>query len=129
MALKKQGQVMRRIKTNATPVPMPTRKPNRAPGSATPVPMPTREPNYGKGRAAKPKQLGPKKPPKKASGGEILGKVAKEVGKAAISPIIAAGRATTLPYRAANKVGKRAKNAAIPKRIVKRAGNGRMSAK
>jgi hypothetical protein len=128
MALKKQGQVMRRIKTNATPVPMPTRKPNRAPGSATPVPMPTREPNYGKGRTAKPKQLGPKKP-KKASGGEILGKVAKEVGKAAVSPIIAAGRAATLPYRAANKVGKRAKNAAIPKRIVKRAGNGRMSAK
>jgi len=127
MALKKQGQVMRRIKTNATPVPMPTRKPNRAPGSATPVPMPTREPNYGKGRTAKPKQLGPKKPPKKASGGEILGKFAKEVGKAAISPIIAAGRTGELAYRAAKLPQKAIKKAATPKR--KRAGNGRMSAK
>jgi hypothetical protein len=64
MALKKQGQVMRRIKTNATPVPMPRRTVPRAPGSATPVPMPTREPNYGKGRPVMPpgKQLGPKKP-------------------------------------------------------------------
>ena len=69
MALKKQGQVMRRIKTNATPVPMPTRKPNRAPGSAMPVPMPTREPNYGKERPVMPrgKPLGPKKPKKMPS--------------------------------------------------------------
>lgn len=62
MPSKKQGQVMRRIKTNATPVPMPTRKPNRAPGSATPVPMPTREPNYGNARPVMPrKPLSPKK--------------------------------------------------------------------
>lgn len=117
---------MRRIKTNATPVPMPRRTVPRAPGSATPVPMPTREPNYGKGRTAKPKQLGPKKP-KKASGGEILGKFAKEVGKAAISPIIAAGRTGELAYRAAKLPQRAIKKAATPKR--KRAGNGRMSAK
>jgi hypothetical protein len=62
MALKKQGQVMRRVKTNATPVPMPTRKPNRAPGQAIPVPMPTKEGNYGKSRVKqRPMPSGPKK--------------------------------------------------------------------
>ena len=71
MALKKQGQVMRRIKTNATPVPMPTRKPNRAPGQAIPVPMPTRVPNLSlppdQRAKAKPMPRGPKKPKKMPS--------------------------------------------------------------
>ncbi len=127
MPSKKDMPAVRRKKLPGTPVPMPKRTIPRAPGSATPVPMPTREPNYGKGRTAKPKQLGPKKPPKKASGGEILGKFAKEVGKVAISPIIAAGRTGELAYRAAKLPQRAIKKAATPKR--KRAGNGRMSAK
>lgn len=121
MALKKKGQAPRKVRTGkATPVPMPKRITPRAPGSAVPVPMPTRESNYGKARIAKPRPLGAKK--SKSSNGEILGKVIKEVGKAAFSPIITAGRVATLPYKAANK-------AVAPKRIVKRSGNGRMSAK
>jgi len=53
---------MRMVRPTVKPVPMPTRKPNRAPGQATPVPMPTRESNYGKPRIKqRPMPRGPKK--------------------------------------------------------------------
>ena len=56
---------MRMVRPTAKPVPMPTRKPNRAPGQATPVPMPTRVPNLSlppdQRAKAKPMPIGPKK--------------------------------------------------------------------
>ena len=64
MAAKKKAASpqMRIVRPTAKPVPMPTRKPNRAPGQATPVPMPTRESNYGKPRIKqRPMPSGPKK--------------------------------------------------------------------
>jgi hypothetical protein len=63
VASKKNMPAMRRVRTGATPVPMPRRTIPRAPGSAIPVPMPTREPNYGKLRPAAPRRApsGPKK--------------------------------------------------------------------
>jgi len=65
MAAKKKAASlqMRIVRPSGTPVPMPTRKPNRAPGQATPVPMPTRESNYGNARPSYPprKPEGPKK--------------------------------------------------------------------
>lgn len=63
IAKKKAGlPQMRIVRPTAKPVPMPTRKPNRAPGQATPVPMPTRESNYGKPRIKqRPMPKGPKK--------------------------------------------------------------------
>ncbi len=84
MASKKNMPAMRRVRTGATPVPMPRRTLPRAPGSATPVPMPTREPNYGKGRPVMPrKPLSPKKSktplitmtkPKRVSSGPLKAK-------------------------------------------------------
>ncbi len=64
MAAKKKAASpqMRIVRPSGTPVPMPTRKPNRAPGQATPVPMPTRESNYGKPRIKQRLMpIGPKK--------------------------------------------------------------------
>jgi hypothetical protein len=54
---------MRIVRPTTKPVPMPTRKPNRAPGQATPVPMPTRDSNYGRNSGIKqrPMPRGPKK--------------------------------------------------------------------
>lgn len=65
MAAKKKAASpqMRIVRPSGTPVPMPTRKPNRAPGQATPVPMPTRDSNYGRNSGTKQRQMprGPKK--------------------------------------------------------------------
>jgi hypothetical protein len=64
MAAKKKAAPprIRMVRPTAKPVPMPTRKPNRAPGQATPVPMPTVEGNYGKPRVKqRPMPAGPKK--------------------------------------------------------------------
>jgi hypothetical protein len=67
MAAKKKAASpqMRMVRPTAKPVPMPTRKPNRAPGQITPVPMPTRVPNLSlpPDQRAKAKRMpaGPKK--------------------------------------------------------------------
>jgi hypothetical protein len=65
MPSKKDMPAVRRVRTRGTPVPMPTRKPNRAPGQAIPVPMPTRVPNLSlppdQRAKAKPMPIGPKK--------------------------------------------------------------------
>jgi hypothetical protein len=65
MPSKKDMPAVRRVRTRGTPVPMPTRKPNRAPGQAIPVPMPTRVPNLSlpPDQRAKAKRMpaGPKK--------------------------------------------------------------------